>query len=87
MKNNRDRSCNGILLKKQIGRGNRNGRNQSTKIHFDSPCKNFLKEKESYLDLEIEILGKQNLKQDYCLFWGKASEVFYLNSAPHRKLL
>ena len=90
MKNNRDRSCNGILLKKQIGRGNRDGRNQSTKIHFDSPVKNFkkkLKEKESYLDLEIEISGEQNLKQDYCLFWEKAGEVSYLNSAPQRKLL
>ena len=69
VKNNRDRSCNGILLKKQIG-GNRDGRNQSTKIHFDSPVKNRKKEieKESYLDLEIEISGEQNLKRDYCLF-------------------
>ena len=30
--------CIGVLLKKQIG-GNRDGRNQLTKIHFDSPIK------------------------------------------------
>ena len=54
---------------------------------FWFPRKNFLKEKESYLDLEIEISGAQNLKRDYCLFWEKAGEVSYLNSAPQRKLL
>ena len=51
------------------------------------PLKNFLKEKESYLDLEIEMSGEQNLKRHYCLFWEKAGEVSYLNSALQRKLL
>ena len=35
---------------------------------FRFPRKNFLKEKESYLDLEIEISGEHNLERDYCLF-------------------
>ena len=56
VKNNRDRSCNGVLLKKkkQIG-GNRDGRNQSTKIHFDSLIKDhksYIKEKEGCLDFD-----------------------------------
>ena len=32
------------------------------------PLKNFLKEKESYLDLETEMSGEQNLRRHYCLF-------------------
>ena len=46
MKNNRDRtrSCNGVFFEKQIG-GSRDGRNQSTKIHFDSPVKIIEKKK------------------------------------------
>ena len=76
------------FIKKQMGGGgNRDGRNQSTKIHFDFPVKKILKEKESYLDLEIEMSGEQNLKRHYCLFWEKSGEVSYLNSAPQRKLL
>ena len=55
VKNNRDRSCNGVLLKKkQIG-GNRDGRNQSTQIHFDSLIKDhksYIKEKEGCLDFD-----------------------------------
>ena len=49
MKNNRDRtgSCNGVFFfEKQIG-GNRDGRNQSTKIHFDSPVKIIEKKKKA----------------------------------------
>ena len=50
------------------------------------PRKNFLKEKESYLDLEIEISGEQNLKRDYCLFWEKgAGEVSLFWSDFHSR--
>ena len=51
MKNNRDRtgSCKGVFFfffEKQIG-GNRDERNQSTKIHFDSPVKIIEKKKKA----------------------------------------
>ena len=85
MKNNRDRSCNGILFKKN--RGEPRWTQPINQTSFRFPSKNFLKEKGSYLDLEIEISGEQNLKRDYSLFREKTGEVSYLNSAPQRKLL
>ena len=49
MKNNRDRSCNGVFLKNKQGTigGNRDGRNQSSQIHFDSPVKIIEKKKKA----------------------------------------
>ena len=60
VKNNRDRSCNGILLKKQIG-GNRDGRNHSTKIRFDSPV-NFFERKRKLLRFRNINFGGAELK-------------------------
>ena len=54
------------FIRKQIGGTAMDATNQPRFILI--PLKNFLKEKESYLDLEIEMSGEQNLKRHYCLF-------------------
>ena len=65
VKNNRDRSRSRILLKKQIG-VNRDGHNQSTKTHFDSPVKIFKRKRKLLRFRDLQITSKLNTQPPLC---------------------